>query len=116
MPHAADVIVPGLDIHSVYTYPESIHDYLRIAFSRLYLSTHCLRVETGRWTRTPREFRVCLCDNVSLQDENHVMFNCHKTLEIREHFNAVVYCWKDLFDGDNRTIYTLINTLLRCFE
>lgn len=52
-------INPDLAVHSVYSsisphFPEN-H---RISFTRLRLSSHRLRVETGRWQRIPRDQRV----------------------------------------------------------
>ena len=62
-----------------------LHDSLEVPIvARFRLSAHHLRVETGRWTRTPRQFRVYPCDNVSIQDENHVMFYRPETLDIKE--------------------------------
>ena len=40
------------------------------------LGTHYLPIETGRWTRTPREERLCqLCKVVG--DERHLTYNCN---------------------------------------
>ena len=52
-------INPDLSVHNVYsTY---IPQHLRIAFTRVRLSSHRLRIETGRWARIPREHRLCEC-------------------------------------------------------
>ena len=64
---------PGLGVHSLYTYPDSIHDLPSDSFQQV-PSLGTPLEETGRWPRTPRAFRVGPCDNVSIQDENHVMF------------------------------------------
>ena len=49
----------------------SIPEHHRIAFTRLRLGSHRLKIETGRWSRIPRERRLCLCGEV--QDELHVL-------------------------------------------
>ena len=35
--------------------------------------SHSLRVEVGRWSRSPRQERGCPCNNTSVQTEQHVM-------------------------------------------
>ena len=63
---------PHLNIHNLYMQSTIyIPDSLRIVFTRLRLSSHCLRIEVGRWSRIPRENRLCSCG--LLQDEEHVM-------------------------------------------
>ena len=42
---------------------------------RFRLGSHVLPIETGRWTRTPREERLCRKCNV-LGDERHALFSC----------------------------------------
>ena len=37
--------------------------------------SHMLKIETGRWNRTPREDRLCTHCN-KLGDENHAIFEC----------------------------------------
>ena len=46
----------------------------RITYTRLRLSSHHLKIETGRWSRVPREERLCPCGSV--QDEIHVLLHC----------------------------------------
>ena len=38
------------------------------------LASHHLKIETGRWSRLPREQRLCQCGQV--QTEEHVILNC----------------------------------------
>ena len=45
--------------------------------------SHNLKIETGRWSRIPREARVCRCDNADIQTEIHVLINCNLTHNIR---------------------------------
>ena len=60
-----------------------IPDYHRESFSRIRLMSHNLKIETGRWSRIPRERRMCHCDNNHLQTEAHVLIDCVLTLNIR---------------------------------
>ena len=46
------------------------------------LSSHKLRIETGRWSRIPREERLCPCLN-GVQTEKHVLLHCEHTQDIR---------------------------------
>ena len=57
-----------------------VEEYQRIAFTKLRLSSHNLAIQRGRWTRQPREQRLCqLCDNHEVQDEAHIIERCHST-------------------------------------
>ena len=78
---------PDLCVHSVYSRTSIIPDHLRTWFSRFRLSSHRLRVETGRWSRTPREDRLCMCGS-NIQDEQHVIQFCPLVQDIRAKHNA----------------------------
>ena len=73
----------SLEKHSVYETP-SVPEYARIAFSRIRLSSHRLKVETGRWSRIPKENRLCECGKV--QTEEHVLIDCPMTAQERNHY------------------------------
>ena len=45
-----------------------------------------MKVETGRWSRTPREERLCECGEI--QDEKHIVFFCNKTNDLREKYDV----------------------------
>lgn len=78
---------PDLATHKLYaqsTPTPYIPDSLRIAFTRLRLSSHRLRSETGRWSKTPRENRLCTCG--VLQDEKHIL-QCIENTDIRRRFD-----------------------------
>ena len=64
---------PTLTVHKVYTTQAYIPDYQRESFTRLRLMSHSLRIETGRWSRTPAQDRVCVCDGNHVQTERHVL-------------------------------------------
>jgi hypothetical protein len=66
--------------------------YLRMALAsdrvcklaRFRLSSHYLAVETGRWTRTPHQNRICTkCQLGAVQDEHHTVFVCPAWQDIR---------------------------------
>ena len=79
-----------LDVHPIYNASSYVPDYTRRAFSRLRLQSHSLKVETGRWSRIPREERLCdRCDAAAVQDEEHVLVSCSATLPIRQRFTML---------------------------
>ena len=67
---------PSLCVHKVYSANQYIPDFCRVSFTRLRLMSHNLKVETGRWSRTPTPLRTCACDNHSIQSESHVLISC----------------------------------------
>jgi len=100
-------INPNLEIHPVYTAASSVvPEYQRLAFSRLRLSAHRLAIETGRWTRTPRDRRLCTCGQV--QTEQHVIGACPTTAHIRAHHSDInSYQLPSFFDEDPAEICTV---------
>ena len=98
------LINPELSRHPVYD-NSSVPEYARISFSRLRLSSHYLRIETGRWSRIPKENRVCVCDSSSVQDETHVLLHCPLTKPVRDNFRDLeidqCYSLKELFVKKN---------------
>ena len=74
-------------------------DFLRIAFTRLRTSSHRLKIETGRWSRVPREMRVCQCGE-GVQTEEHVLVGCNLTKGIQERYGESNVCFKT-FMNDN---------------
>ena len=77
-------INPSYSVHSVYYSRNSllIPEVYRISFSRLHFSSHRLRIETGRWSRIPRDRRPCPCGQI--QDEEHVLAHCQITQHLRD--------------------------------
>ena len=87
---------PGLEVHPIYTdCSTTIPDYLRITFTRFRISSHMLRVETGRWSRTPREDRLCQC-GLDIQNESH-LFVCPLARNLAETFSKPCPTPKDFF-------------------
>ena len=57
----------NLGIHNIYSNDIYIPDFTRMAFTRIRLMSHDLKIETGRWSRTSWELRVCPCDGQATQ-------------------------------------------------
>ena len=66
----------------------------RTAMTRLLVSSHSLRIETGRWTRpvTLRNERKCTTCN-KLEDEYHFLLECSRYHQIRKKLIPEYY-WK----------------------
>ena len=74
-----------------------IKEYHRIEYTRFRLSSHNLQIERGRWSRTPREQRLCDCGN-HIQDERHALFFCKRTEDIRKNFQTKYTTLKSFFE------------------
>ena len=57
--------------------------------TRLRLSSHRLAIETGRWSRIPRDNRQCSCG--AIQTEKHVICFCPLSQSIRSQFDTVKF-------------------------
>lgn len=91
--------------HKVYSEKMYIPDYLRIAFTRLRIMSHDLRIETGRWSRTPRVLRVCSCNLHSIQSENHVLIDCPISRPKRQKFRNLDFSdLESLFSEENNLL------------
>ena len=91
---------PGLGAHEVYGGKVYIPDYLRQSFTRIRVMSHDLKVETGRWSRLPRDERVCRCNNETIQDEKHVLLDCPLLTHIRRGYNDLDYSSIGNFSSD----------------
>ena len=74
-------INPELITHPVYHSRQLTPEAYRISFTRLRLTSHNLRSETGRWSRLPVDRRLCPCGGI--QDEEHIITSCPKTHALR---------------------------------
>ena len=99
-------INPDMSVHPVYGHSKTVPEHQRLCFSRLRLSSHNLRIETGRWSRTPREQRLCACGEV--QTEEHIICKCHLTNDIRE--KAI----ENNVDFSNVSSFFASNTIVVC--
>ena len=73
---------PELSVSAIYTPSSLVPEHLRIAYSRMRLSSHHLKIESGRWARIPRENRSCPCGD-GIQTESHVLCDCKLTDHLR---------------------------------
>ena len=76
----------------------SIPEQNRIALTRMRLSSHHLRIETGRWSRIPQENRLCNC-RTDIQTEDHVQLRCIISSDLRQQMNINVNTLNELFDN-----------------
>ena len=76
---------PELITPEVYDKKSVVMEHHRTAFSRLWLASHRLRIETGRWSRIPPEQRLCDCGEV--QTETHALFHCPTSDNVRQTYN-----------------------------
>ena len=98
-------INPLLSIHPVYIGCHSIPEYQRVIFTRLRLSSHYLRIETGRWPipSVPREERLCPC-NTGIQDESHMIECCNFTNHIRSQYRNINFSLKNILNDINESL------------
>ena len=86
----------------------------RIILSKIRISNHRLAIETGRFSKTSRNERICLhckTDNVSeIDDEQHLLLRCSRFSEIRialfDHVRKSCSRIDTLYD-ENKFIYLL---------
>lgn len=65
----------------------------KFALSRFRLSSHSLAIETGRYSATPREERLCtFCNMKSVENEYHFLLVCPHYSEIRRQYLPSYYC------------------------
>ena len=95
----------------------------RVALSRLIMSSHSLRIETGKWARPPipRQDRMCkVCHQ--LGDEYHFLLECLSFQELRKRLIPKYY-WNrpsmykcvDLLRSSNKTVLkNLAKFVFRC--
>ena len=79
-----------LSVSPIYFRACVVPEHARIATSRIRLSSHRLRIETGRWSRVSREDRLCNCGEV--QTEEHVLLFCPLTQQLRDLHPNVLMC------------------------
>ena len=87
-------INPSCDVHSVYLSRDAmfIPEAYRMSFSRLGLSSHRLRIETGRWSRISRDHRLCPCGLIQDEEQRDVLTQCAMSQHLRnDHKNQVVF-------------------------
>lgn len=111
-------INPELITHKVYARKYEgviVPEHYRMAFTRMRTSAHRLRIETGRWARTARQFRICPCGN-SVQTEEHVLTECAVTQNLRDAYNGIVMYPNILREASAISDFKFIFDVLNCSE
>ena len=106
---------PELSKHEVYSCSE-VTEHHRIAFTRFRTGSHRLRIETGRWSRTPKEARVCRCDGLNIQDEQHIIEGCSLLAGLKQSYADVGFTVENFFNGDCAAIAAFIYNALKTIE
>ena len=75
---------------AIYFPTSYVPEYARLATTRIRLSSHNLRIETGRWARLNRE--DCLCPCGAIQTESHALLDCHLSVDLRRECPLVPTC------------------------
>ena len=107
---------PDLSLHKVYTTKDYINERERLSFTRFRVSSHHLKVETGRWARIEAANRTCDCGG-GVQDESHVLFRCSKTDDIRRMFGVDVKEFRDIGELMNSMdVQKLVSFVYNCMR
>ena len=107
---------PDLVVHPIYSSSDIVEDDFRIAFTRLRLSSHRLRIETGRWARIPQELRLCQC-GLAVQTEKHVLTECALVGDIRRsHSNESVDFNEFLSGPKSKQQLAMVLKILNLYE
>ena len=101
---------PSLTSSTIYN-NDNIEEYKRIEYTRSRLSSHTLRIETGRWSRIPREERLCSCLK-NVQTEKHVFLHCEHTHEIRTKYLITHSELDTLFQEEDRKLTNFIYEIM----
>ena len=111
---------PSLSMHDIYSRKarfEFVPEHYRIEFTRLRLSSHRLRVETGRWSRMNREDRCCqTCDNGDVQDESHIFTSCLCTYDIRNRYNREITFPDIITNALYIYEFKLVHDVMKCYS
>ena len=101
------------DLSVSLVYDGGVAERDRKSFTRMRLSSHRMRCETGRWSRIPAEERLCPCGNV--QNEFHVLLQCSLTQHLRDNMNIKAISLNELFNfkfNDKMTVSKYCNEVL----
>ena len=108
---------PDLSIHPVYTADTAsiVDDDLRTAFTRLRLSSHRLKIETGRWARIDPENRLCQCGE-DVQTEKHVLCDCTLTDGIRQAYGSETIDFNEFMTTPKSKQLAMVDKILDFYE
>ena len=107
---------PDLTIHPMYQGETVVDDDLRTALTRLRLSSHRLRIETGRWARIEHDNRLCQC-GLSIQTEQHVLSECDLVADIRRAHGCETVDWREFMRTPKTTQQLMmVKQILKFYE
>ncbi len=66
---------------------KAITEFYRAAVTRIRPSFRGLAMETGRWSRLPREKRKCTCGEI--HTERHIVNECVRARDVRTMYDGV---------------------------
>jgi hypothetical protein len=81
-------------------YVIDIPEHVRVVVTRLRVSAHNLRIETGRWARIPQNERLCVCNIGLVQDEKHIIVECPMVEDVRIKYGFVNPNFEDIVKCD----------------
>lgn len=106
---------PNLTVHPMYT-EGAVQEHLRLAATRLRLSSHNLAIEKGRWQRKPTAERLCPQCGV-VQTEQHAIKDCELNQSTREQLPIMNFDLPDFFNyPDASTIAFACHALMKPFQ
>ena len=109
-------INPELSVHPMYLEDVDGDDGLRIGCTRLRVSSHRLRIETGRWARIAREDRLCPCGD-AVQDEKHAIAECTLVNEIREKYGRGIIDFTSFMNlKHNKSDLSMLSEIISFFD
>ena len=108
-------INPSFDIHPVYFRRDMfIPEKYRQSVTRLRVSSHDLRIETGRWSRIPRDRRTCPCGLI--QDERHVLIDCPISEQLRNTYLDIDFDFPNILNQDSISSFKLVHEILEIYK
>ena len=109
-------INPNLKVHEIYTMNDYVDEKKRVVMTRFRLSSHNLKIKTGRWARIKPEHRLCDCRGV--EDEAHVTLFCPKTEDIRKRYqmNTSTNAINNLSELMDQPTQKLVNFIYECMK
>ena len=107
---------PSVSVHNVYTNMDlsvRVPEHQRLAFTRLRVISHNLRIETGGWARITRENRLCPCG--LMQTEHHIIENCNLLSNNRECYPGMSFNIDILLNMAEPDMFKVIYDMLNYF-
>ena len=110
------IMNPNLSAHPLYESTDSLgDDYLRITFSKFRLSSHKLKIETGRWTCIPQENRLCQCGE-TIQTERHVLCDCPLVNYIRLSYGYETVDLDEFINNASKQHLSMLKAILDFYQ